>query len=417
MTVQEIWKSGMQFLSICVVYYAVQLIRCALFSFAVSAVVFTLRKTVLKKQVFLKGAAWSLFLPVLLVGRLRFFYESSAGVKLFSWLTAACMNHVWLCALYFGGAALYAVLLLSRRRRAAKMVRGMEKRTVEGTLVYVTKLPVTPSTIGVFRPRIVMPEIILKEYDRKEIRTILLHEKTHLRLGHLLCYFLWDILRILLWPNPLLAVGARYLREDMEEICDRVTIRRSRGNAYDYGQLLLKSMRVLQAEGKEFNLYATFAGDREYRSVRQRLAGIARYKPYKRRVAAGAFAAAALYVVTAAVWIREGSYGRSNPVTGIVVYDMEAGTELVNDREALRKAVCYDEAYIYIKEEGFRELLQNCSAADGDICIYIGGYYKLPGIGGGGGFGYLDEAVLDEGILKIEYKKQRDMFDCILQRI
>lgn len=417
MTIQEIWNSGMQFFTICIVYYAMQLIRCALISFAVSAVVFTLRKTVLKNRVFLKGAVWSLFLPVLFIGRLRFFYESRAGITLFSWLTEICMNYKWLCVLYFCGIAFYAFLLFCRRRKAAKMVRGMEKRNVEGTFVYITKLPVTPSTIGIFRPRIVMPEIILKEYDQKEIRTILLHEKTHIRLGHLLCYFLWDILRALLWPNPLLTIGARYLREDMEEICDRVTIRRSKGNAYEYGQLLLKSMRVLQAEGKDFNLYATFAGDGEYRSVRQRMAGIVKYKPYKRRTAAGAVAVATLYVAAAAVWIWEGSYGRNNPVTSIVVYDMEAGIELVSDSEALRKVVCYDETYIYIKEEGFRELLKNSSIADCDICIYIGGYYKLPGIGGGGNFGYLDEAALEEDILKIEYKKQRDMFDYIFKWI
>lgn len=49
-------------------------------------------------------------------------------------------------------------------------------------------MPVTPSTMGVFRHKIVIPEIILKEYSREELQTILLHEKTHIRLGHLLFY-------------------------------------------------------------------------------------------------------------------------------------------------------------------------------------------------------------------------------------
>ena len=140
----------------------------------------------------------------------------------------------------------------------------MEKRMVDHTVIYVTKTPVTPSTVGVFRPKIIMPEVILKGYDRKDFQTILLHEKTHIRLGHLLFYFLWDILRALLWLNPFLAIGTKYFREDMEEICDWVTIKRSKGRAYAYGQLLLKSMRVLQAESKDFNMYATFTGDKEY---------------------------------------------------------------------------------------------------------------------------------------------------------
>lgn len=417
MTVREIWNNGIQFLPLCVVYYAIQLIRCTLFSFVVSAVVFTLRKRVLKDRVFLRCAVWSLFLPVLFIGRLRFFYESKAGIKLFSWLTEICMNYRWLCVLYFCGAALYAVRLFRRRRKAAKMVKDMEKRKVEGTSVYVTKLPVTPSAVGAFRPRIVIPEVILKEYDQKEIRTILFHEKVHIRLGHLLLYLFWDILRALLWLNPLLAVGARYLREDMEELCDCVTISRSEGNAYGYGQLLLKSMRLLQAEREDFNMYVTFAGNQEYHSIRQRVARIAGYKPYKRSAAAGMAAVAALCVIAAAGWIQECSYGRYNPIDSITVYDMGAGTELVSDSEALRKVVCYDETCIYIKEEGFRKLLRNSSTADCDICIYIGGYYKLPGIGGGGNFGYLDEAVLEDNILKIEYKRQRDVFERILKWI
>ncbi len=107
----------------------------------------------------------------------------------------------------------------------------MEKREVEGTCIYVTKMPVTPSTIGIFRPKIIMPEVILKEYDQKDLQTILLHEKTHIQLGHLLFYFLWDILRVILWLNPFLTIGTRYFREDMEEICDFVTIQRSQRKA------------------------------------------------------------------------------------------------------------------------------------------------------------------------------------------
>lgn len=82
------------------------------------------------------------------------------------------------------GVFLYAALLFYRRRKLKKMVAGMEKRKVDGTVViYVTKTPVTPSTVGVFRPKIVMPEAILKGDAGKEFQTILLHEKTHIRLG------------------------------------------------------------------------------------------------------------------------------------------------------------------------------------------------------------------------------------------
>lgn len=180
----------MQFLNMCAVYFAMQLVRCAIISFALCVLVFILRQSVLKNCVFLKGALWSLFIPVLFVGKMRFFYENRIGQILFGWWTAISMNHPGICWLYLCGVFVDAVLLFSKRRKLRKMVAGMEKRAIDDILIYVADLPITPSTIGVLRPKIVIPEIILKEYDRKEFQTILLHEKIHIRLGHLLFYFL-----------------------------------------------------------------------------------------------------------------------------------------------------------------------------------------------------------------------------------
>lgn len=120
MTAQEFWNSGIQFFNLCAVYYVVQLLRCVLLSFVVFAVVFTLRKTALKNKVFLKGALWSLFIPVLFIGKMKFFYENRIGVVLFSWLTAICMNHVWICWLYLCGVFLSIALLFYRRRKLKK---------------------------------------------------------------------------------------------------------------------------------------------------------------------------------------------------------------------------------------------------------------------------------------------------------
>lgn len=418
MTVWEIWDNGICFFNLCAVYYVIQLVRCALFSFVVFAFVFTLRKTVLKNKVFLKGALWSLFIPVLFVGRMKFFYENRIGAKLFTSWTGICMNHIWICWLYLCVVLLYIACLRHRRKELKRMVAGMEKRKVDGAVIYATKTPVTPFTIGVFSPKIVMPEVILKEYDKKEIQTILLHEKTHIRLGHLLFYLLWDILRVLLWLNPFLAVGTKYFREDMEEICDFVTIKRSEGKAYAYGQILLKSMTILQAESEDFNMYATFTGNKEYQSVRQRVIRIAGYKSYKAVVAVGILVAAMLCAAGAVYWTQKGSYDRCNQHDSIVVYDMETGTELIADGEALREAVSYDENYIYIKPETFQELIKNSTVSREYICFYVGGYYKLPGIGAsGGGCEYLETGYLENGIWKIGYVEPEDLLGCILKML
>lgn len=403
MTIQEFWNSGISFLNLCAVYYVIQFLKCVQISFMVFALVFFLRKTLLKNKVFLKGILWSLFIPVLFVGKIKFFYENTIGVILFSWWTEMCKVHIWINWLYLCGIFVYASRLIYKKRKLKKLVAGMEKRNVEGTCIYVTKMPVTPSTIGVFRPKIVMPEVILKEYDGKEFQTILLHEKTHIRLGHLLFYFLWDILRVLLWLNPFLTIGTKYFREDMEEICDWVTIQRSKEKAYTYGQLLLKSMRVLQAESEDFNMFATFAGDKEYQNIRQRVTKIARYKPYRRIVVISTLITAILCIVAAVIWIQDISYDRysENGVMFAYGYDGKNVT-FFDTNDILQQMISYDENYAYVDREAFENYLQENNAA-GDIFIVFGGFYKLPGVGGSGCSCYY-EFGSKEQVVKIPYE-------------
>lgn len=407
MILREILDWGIEFVNFCSVYYVIQLVRCAIISAAVFALVFLLRKTLAKDRVFLKGLLWSLFIPVLFAGKMKFFYENAIGTVLFSWWTGIFMNHVWLGWLYLCGVLVYAARLFHKRRKLQKLAAGMEKRKVENTFVYVAKMPVTPSTTGVFRPKIIMPEIMLKEYESKELQTILLHEKVHIRLGHLLFYFLWDVMRALLWINPLLTSGMKFFREDLEEICDKVTIRQSGENAYDYGRLLLKSMRILQAESEDFNMYAAFMGDKEYENIRHRVSKIARYKPYKRISAVCMSTAAMLCIVAAAVCIRDISYGRYNENDIIFTYGYDGKDVLFfDDSDVLDQMISYDDSYVYVDREAFESYLRKNNAA-GDIFIVFGGFYKLPGVGGAG-CSCLYEPGPESGIVKISYKSPMD---------
>lgn len=415
MTPQEMECGFVQFLNISAAYYVMQLIRCALFSYAVFALVCFLRKTIFKNRVFLKSASWSLLIPVLFIGRMKFFYENIIGIRLFSWVTQMCMNHIWICRLYLCGVLAYALLLFHRKRTLKMLVTQMEKRMVGDTVLYITDAPITPSAIGVFRSRIVMPKVILNEYDREEFQTILLHEKTHIRLGHLLFYFLWDILRVLLWINPFLAMGVKFFRQDMEEICDWVTIRESGKSAYEYGQLLIKCVRLLQAESDEFNMYATFAGGSAYADIRQRVTRIVRYEPYKKISAFCVTAVVVLCMIGAVVGIHTLSYGRYNPDNEIVLYDVESGTFFDDDSEALGDIIRYDDDYLYIHAEDLRKWMESHCVSGKEFHIYFGGYYKLPGMGGSGSVSYLERADLETGILKMEYTKQEDILDHILK--
>lgn len=400
-------EKGISFLNLCAVFYVIQLIRCAMISLVVFAVVFLLRKTLLKNRVFLKGALWSLFVPVLFAGKMKFFYENTAGVILFTWWTGIFTRNIWMNWLYMCVVFIFGLRLVNERRRLKKLIAGMEKRNLSDTTVYVTQMPVTPSTIGVLRPKIIIPALMWQEYDQKELQTILLHEKTHIRLGHLLFYFLWDVLRVLLWVNPLLSIGTKFLREDMEEICDWATMQRSRQKAYSYGQLLLKSMRILQVESKDFNMYAAFAGDREYRDIRQRVTRISQYKPYKQMSIVTILTVAMLCMVGTITLIQNCSYDRCNENDSMLVYgyDGEAVTFFENG-DLLHQMISYDDTYVYVGREDFEEFLEKVNAS-GEVFIVFGGFYKMPGFVGIG-YSCCYEPGSAEQVVKIPYEKTPD---------
>lgn len=406
--IQEFINSVRELLGFCSVYYTIQLVRCAMISLVVSAAVLLLRKTPLRDRVFLKGALWSLFIPVLFVGKMKFFYENPVGVALFSWWTGILIRRQWIGGLYFLVVLVYAVRLFYRRRKLKKLAEGMERRQIAGVSVYVTEFPVTPYTAGVLRPRIVMPRIILEQYSEEECKAILLHEKEHIRLGHLILYFLWDVLRVLLWPNPLLAAGTKYFREDMEEICDWTTIQKGGTGAYEYGQLLIRTMRLLQTESRNFNMYATFAGDKEYRNIRQRVGRIVGYRPYRRGTAAGALAAALLCAAVAVAGIKTVSYARYNEYgenDAMIVYAFDGKNVTFYDSGVwLHQIISYDDRYVYVRRKEFESYLHRGNAT-GDIFIVFGGFYKLPGVGGKG-CSCCYEAEGGEEIVKIPYDSQ-----------
>ena len=397
----------MQILNFCAFYYTVQLVRCVMISVVVSVFVIVLRKTLLKDKIFLKGAAWALFIPILFAGRMKFFDESRIGWILSMWWKMITINHVWICWLYLGIASLYAGLLIRKRLKLKKLVTGMERREWEGTFVYVASIPITPFTVGIFRPRIVMPEVVLKEYEREEIRTVLLHEKIHIQLGHLLFYFLWDVLRVMLWLNPLLTVSMGLFREDLEEICDRVTIHRSEEKAHRYGQLLLKSMRILQAESKDFNMYVSFAGNKEYRNIRERIARIAGYKSYKQTAAVGTLFAVLLCLAGSVLGIKALSYGRNIENDSVLVYGYENGNvTFVDYSDTLLQMISYDDEHVYVDNAAFDSFLRENNAA-GEIYIVFGGFLKLPGIGGRG-YSCLYRNNSEEKITQIPYENDED---------
>ena len=65
-------------------------------------------------------------------------------------------------------------------RRTMVIIRHMRR-----SAFCVTDMNVTPLTVGLFAPKIVIPKVMPESYSREELRSVIQHERTHIRLGHL----------------------------------------------------------------------------------------------------------------------------------------------------------------------------------------------------------------------------------------
>ena len=178
---------------------------------------------------------WAVFLVTPFLGKLKLFYENAAICKATWWMTKGTMSCLWVGRIYTMGILVAVICVFGKRLRLRRLVAGMEKVFFDGIRISVTDMNITPFTIGLLKPKIVLPKTMADSYSWEELKAIIQHEQTHIRLGHLWFGLAWDMLRCLLWINPFLTVFQKHFRADMEDICDRVCIQNSGKTAHEYG--------------------------------------------------------------------------------------------------------------------------------------------------------------------------------------
>ncbi|MCM1157552.1 MAG: M56 family metallopeptidase [Bacteroidales bacterium] len=365
-------------------YYVVQLGRAVIISLGMLALILVFRKTVLKNRIFLRGAVWSILLLAPFMGKLRAIYETKLGVRLLYYWQDICGKHRWIPWIYILGMVFTALWIVGKRRRLKRTVRSMDRTELLGTEIAISDYAVSPFITGVFRPVIVMPEIMLRSMPEKELKVILMHEQLHIRLGHLLYFGLWDILRVLLWINPLLQLCTGLFHSDMEDICDRVTMQKGRNSGYIYGNLLLKSMQMITGKQKGIESSAAFAGERNYRKVKRRMEQVAAFKPYsssKARLFAAGLCCTVVFAFTA---VMKFSYPKYTPFDTIQLYNRTGQKVLAEDSDELREAVKIGRDKVYINRKKLDGILEKQNVEEEIVFLFWGGYMKMPGIGGGG---------------------------------
>lgn len=376
------WRQLASLINFCAAYYTTQLVRCAAFSFVLIGLVMLLRKIHFSERTFLRGMSWALFLVIPFLGRLKMFYENAAVLKATWRITAVTASWLWGDRIYMAGILLTAICIFGKRIRLQRTVSGMEKVMFENVRIYVTDMNITPFTVGLLKPKIVLPKVMADSYSKDELKSVIQHEQTHIRLGHLWFGFAWDMLRCLLWINPLLTVFQKHFRADMEDICDRVCIQSSRRTAHEYGMVLLKTLKLLSSESETAPPTVTYAGEREFEDMKRRMGEIASFRPYRKKLCVGMVATAFLMIAAMLLAVHTHSYARCNESRDILVGNYDGEPQVISyDTEELSQMISYDDRYVYVERQAFEDFLEE-NNAEGEIWIVFGGFYKLPGLAG-----------------------------------
>lgn len=411
------WSQFVTILDFYIVYFSTQLVRCVVFSFVLLGLVMLLRKMLFSEQVFFRGMLWTSFLIIPFLGRLKLFYENAAIRGVTGWMTEGTMTCLWADRIYMAGILAAAFVILGKRLRLRRMVAGMEKAIFENIRILVTDMNVTPFTIGVLKPKIVLPKVMMENYSRDELKVIMQHEQTHIRLGHLWCGLAWDMLRCMLWINPFLSVCQKYFRADMEDICDKVCIQSSGRTAHEYGLILLKSLKILRFGQESIPPAAAYAGEKDFADVKRRIEKIAGFQPYRKRLCTGIAVVTFMAIGIVLLVIHAHSYPRYSESKDIMVYKYDGEAAIIsNDTDSLSRMISYDDSYVYVDRDAFEDFLcQN--NAEGEIYIIFGGCYKFPGLGSVAESCIYESGSKDDRVVRLPYRSIRNNWDFVLFRL
>jgi len=145
-----------------------------------------------------------------------------AGIVLSAWACGALASALWFILGH------HAFL-----RRAGRLER-------RGGL-YVGAPGIGPVSLGLLRPRIVVPPDFAQRYSPQEQALVLAHERTHIARRDALANLAAALLQCLFWFNPLVYLGARRFRQDQELACDAAVMLQHPGQRRSYAEALLKS--------------------------------------------------------------------------------------------------------------------------------------------------------------------------------
>lgn len=149
---------------------------------------------------------------------------------------------VWLVGCCFAAAAmawrLWRFLHLVKRLRTQDRKRNLQNRRLRllnralakrlgirrPVDVVILDSTIGPAIVGLFRPCILLPKVIVERASHADLKALLAHELVHFRRGDLWWSTLQAMALAVSWCNPLIWLVSRKFTQEAERCCDEETV-------------------------------------------------------------------------------------------------------------------------------------------------------------------------------------------------
>lgn len=169
--------------------------------------------------------AYTLWLSAPVVG-LAAFIQTVSAMRFFALPLAMGGLGGWAIAAWLAGVPVAMGLVAFAHQRSLARARRGE---------------LGPAVVGLLRPRVVLPSDFSQRFAASEQAVIRLHERAHLLRHDAMVNHALALTQCLLWFNPLVHVGATYLKRDQEMACDATVMEDRPEKRGLYARTMLKA--------------------------------------------------------------------------------------------------------------------------------------------------------------------------------
>lgn len=140
--------------------------------------------------------------------------------------------------------------------------------------IWTTDEKTSPFVFGLFEPRLVLPQSLLKEMSSPEVKSILAHEIAHIKDGDSLWACLEHLLRRILFFLPLVMIFKNLYYETQEMAADEKALRGSKQKPSEYARHFLKLIESYATPQKGYGRTHAISS---YKSLKNRIMALEKY--------------------------------------------------------------------------------------------------------------------------------------------